>query len=898
MVKPLIFLQTLTPNTTILTPNRRLSATLHQLYAEYQLDLKNRVWLTPTILPMTTFLESLWKTYSRDTFTSTPYLLNTLQENWLWEKIIKESAKKSHVLQISKTAHLAKSAWNILKQWRIDSASAIFTRAEDYATYQQWAQTFVQLCKKNNWIDAASLPDCLITPITIQTLAIPAKILVLGFTELSPQLSYLIETLKKNGCEVEEMSTLPTAHDGLEESTNQAAYIKMHNEEAEILAMARFAHTRYMNHLKQQQLAKQKNAVMYSKSIRIGCVIPQLEKKRDRIQQIFSAVFANSGTYTLPTEESPFNISAGKAMLHYPIIFIALQLFSLHKKNIPLSLMSTLLASPFLGEAESERIKRAMLDKQLRQDNHHSIDLETFLQQQEHSHCPHFFKRLNQFLSVLKASPWQQSFSQWTKFFNESLAIFGFPGERSLSSDEFQTLENWLNLLNEVATLDQVASPVTFAEAWQILYQIASEKVFQPKTPEAPIQILGLLEAAASPFDYLWVARMDDLSWPPTPNPHPFIPKSLQREFKMPHATAEREYIYCEQMTEQFKQSAPYVIFSFPKHQEELELEASSLIRHLKLVTWENLKIDEKPLPPQIIFQSQCIEKIIDETGPMLSENMRVRGGSNVLKAQALCPFKAFAEWRLHAHALETPTLGLRNKDRGILVHQILERIWNKLNDHATLVSMSEASLNEFLKVSIDEIFPYSSSEYFSLEKKRLLQLLTGWLMHEKSRKPFKVVTEKTATIKLDQLYFTLRIDRIDELSDGKKLIIDYKTGKNNHIHQWQTDRPEEPQLPLYTLTEPHTTIGISFAQCCLGEYAFKGMSESVLEIQGIKCVDDLKKNASWQAQLEQWRSVLTTLSRDFYQGKAEVDPKHPEVTCGFCELKPLCRINEDVSYE
>jgi ATP-dependent helicase/nuclease subunit B len=133
---------------------------------------------------------------------------------------------------------------------------------------------------------------------------------------------------------------------------------------------------------------------------------------------------------------------------------------------------------------------------------------------------------------------------------------------------------------------------------------------------------------------------------------------------------------------------------------------------------------------------------------------------------------------------------------------------------------------------------------------------------------------------------FSLRIDRIDELENGKKLIIDYKMGNNQTINDWFGERPLNPQLPLYTAIDPTHTIGIAFAQIHAGLPSFKGISQYSLDIKGIKLIDD------WQKQIADWKNITHQLSHDFYHGQSAVDPKEPSV-CHWCALKTFCRIEE-----
>ena len=75
-----------------------------------------------------------------------------------------------------------------------------------------------------------------------------------------------------------------------------------------------------------------------------------------------------------------------------------------------------------------------------------------------------------------------------------------------------------------------------YAEFLGVLEQQAKQTIFAPESRDAPVQILGPLEAAGLTFDALWFLGADDASWPAVGRPHPFLTRSLQRTHNMPHA--------------------------------------------------------------------------------------------------------------------------------------------------------------------------------------------------------------------------------------------------------------------------------------------------------------------------------------------------------------------------
>lgn len=870
----------------VLTPNRRLSATIHKQYQAYCLQQKSECWHTPEILPIIVWLQKQWQQDAIRAFDPSTLLLNTTQEQFLWEKVLSQAKENEFLLRAAETAEIAKSAWGLLNQWQIKLDHPAFNEAEEGAALMSWIKAFQQLCTNHHMIDINGLTASLISKISTGRMTLPAHIVFVGFTEFSPQLKSLITACEEQQCSV--TSLIYTLQDGCSAAssgrtveTNQCQKIALKDQDTEIITVARWA-----KHLWKTNLA-----------VTVGCVIPSLDKMRDRVQQVFSEVFSDELT------SSPFNISAGKPLTQYPVIKTALQLLTLHKKSLTSDIFSFLLASPFLGEAETERVDRALFDGLLRQKNMSRIHLDE-TKPLFTKHIPLFAKRLIAFQTLYDQQSKSQTFSQWMIVMQQLLTNIGWPGERSLNSEEYQTVENWLKLLHEANTLDQITEPVTFYQALQTLYKMASKHLFQPKTADAPIQVLGILEAAALPFDYLWVTGMDDVTWPPQPRPNPLIPKRLQRELGMPHANAERELHYCEQLTEQFKQSARQVMFSYSLVADDLTLTASPLLDAVPEMTLEDLRLPPYETSHEKIFANRAIENIMDECGPALAISEPLRGGVSVLKQQALCPFKAFAEWRLHARELEFQTPGLRAKDRGTVLHKAMEIIWNRIQNHATLISITSDDLDQCIQQAVQEaltllLFAHQQQiKYIDLEKQRLHKLIADWLTLEKTRLPFSINTNEGSTqITLNALTLSLRIDRIDELEDGSKLIIDYKTGKNNDVANWFSDRPEEPQLPLYALIDSPSVAGISIAQLATGEQCFKGVSRADLSIKGIKLLSQIKKATalSWEQQIENWRQTLNQLSDDFVKGVAKVDPKDEQQTCLWCALKGLCRINEEV---
>lgn len=865
----MILFQHITAQTTILTPNRRLCAVLGKRYAAWQSEQGKKTWATLDALPLyPSWLERSFHAFYADKLQRHPLLLSTQQELLLWEKILRDAPENEHLLQIQKTAKLAKSAWETLKRWNIALHHPELNLTEDSQAFLQWAETFKKRCHKNHFIDQNSLAHFLTEKITNKEFKAPDHLILIGFTEIAPQYRALLTACENQGSRIE--------YAVLDIESHISHQTHFNDTETEITSMARWA----------------KAISDESADKTIACIVPDLAAKRDLIERIFTRVFSH---------EKRFNISAGKPLTSYPIIHAALQCLRFNGRSFTLDEMRFLLHSAFIGMAEEEKSQRALFYEKLCQKNLINFSFTNLLEYHIASHCPALIRYLKQYSLKRKKLPKRLSPSAWVPVFVELLTLAGWPGERSLNSAEYQVVENaWLPLFNLYSSYDTLLSERTYQEALNDLSSMAANTVFQPESPEASIQILGLLEASGLPFDYAWITGMDDTAWPPRPRPNPFIPVQLQKKFHMPNATAERELIYCQELMQQFKKTTKNCIFSYASHQEALELKPSALLKEIPVV--ETLTFANYISPVERIFASHEIESVLDEYAPALSPDEKISGGASLFKYQAACPFQAFGTIRLHAKPLEDPTTGLSARERGSILHQALESIWKTLQDSKTLHAMTEEELTALIRLHAEKaarrFFPNlnQSKRYFALEVQRLEKIIRQWLEIEKKRPPFKVTAiESAQEVTVSSLTVNIRIDRIDVLENGDELIIDYKTGKNNTASMWFSMRPDEPQLPLYCITNPHLTAGIAFAEIHPDELKWAGISHEDLSIPGIKSLSQLKNADAtlWQEQVGLWKRNLTQLADQFYNGHAEVDPKNPKTTCTYCQLKSLCRIYE-----
>ncbi|HWR53262.1 MAG TPA: PD-(D/E)XK nuclease family protein [Bryobacteraceae bacterium] len=853
----------------LITANRRLSRTLRERYNAARIAAGERVWEAPQIVPIGPWLSTLWEQRVYRT-AGVPLVLTEEQEQSIWEAVVRATPESESVLSVSATATAAASSWGLMHAWRLDRREIQIAASEDTRAFLSWCEAFEARCGAGNWVDSARLSDCLAS--ALRDGELPARILLAGFDEITPQQLVFVDACRNAGTSVAMVEAAQAAPGG-------ARRVACLDRRHEVAVAARWA----------------RSLVELGESS-IAVVVPDLEARRREVERTFSDILHPAAI--LPGSKPrrrAFNLSAGRALVEYPLIRAALLALRLQPAANPIGPLGAFLRSAYIRGASSERSLRAALDAALRRLGVAQVSIATVAENARRPgpECPSLRRSLAEWSRVRESVPEYESPGGWARDFSRLLDALGWPGDGPLSSDDFQATGAWSGLLTELARLDALGGELSYSAAVSRLERMASEAMFQPESAPAPIQVLGALEAAGARFDHLWITGMDDESWPAAAHPDPFLPAAVQKAHNIPHSSPQRELEFARRRTAALLAAAPSIIVSHATRDGDRELGPSPLIRDIDAGSLESLSLPSYASLVEVALFAPDLTNFEDQNGPALTENEQLRGGSKLFKLQAECPFRAFAELRLGAAPLETPEDGLGYRERGNLVHAALEHIWRRLGNQAELLAASPAEVTGIIGDGITHAFADLATKrgapllprFAELELRRLESLLREWLEIEKQRPPFEAFEiEFKQEVEINGLIARVRIDRIDRLADGRDVVIDYKTGEAK-LASWEGDRPSEPQVPLYAVTHEGTLAAAALASLKTGQLGFRAVSADPPALPGAKPVDMDEQKAGW-------RAVLDRLAAAFKEGYAPVDPKKPQV-CENCPLASLCRIHE-----
>jgi probable DNA repair protein len=866
----------------LVLPSAPAARALRVAYDDRQRATGASVWESASALSWDDWTHSLWSDLVANGL-ELRVLLNAAQEHGLWREIIESSIAGSSLGSPDAIADLARSAWRLAASHLATARLHSTALTSDSRTFANWADSFLRLCTLQKCLSNAQLEDALRQHALTGALLVESTVLIAGFIEFTPAQAALLDALQASGAQIE-----PADLHAEQRPSALRATTMVSTPREELQFAARWIHVFFED---------RRGA---DRTPRIAVLLPQPEGERGELESIFREILAPElQSIHADLSSTPWEFTAGTQLDSQPMIVDALDLLRLIQRPLPIERVSALLRSPFLGSSiDSLAVARFDTDELRRRPLLiPELDLEAvrrraakYAQRHAALNSPVPWLQSVANLPAMKSRSSAREFAEWAELFRSILKAANWPGDRDQTASDFETIRAWESTVDLLSTLGFRARRVSQSNAMQTLERLAHD--MHIRTPlHAPIQIMRPGQTAGLTFDAVVLLRATDRAWPETPHLHPFLGWPLQRDLKLPGANAHHDAERAYRDARSLLARATHVLITSAKQDADGHLLPSPLLSQLGLT---HLRPDQLLTPPTPV-QPIVAERIIDDAPlpPLAAPDLR--GGSNVLKLQAACGFRAFAEIRLRSDCPDVSELGLDARERGNVVHRALETFWTNTHSRDELMSLNQEERGRRLSYAVDTAFKDLAADeawsrtYLALQRERLYNLLSRWLAFETMRSPFTVLQrEERRMIDIGPLRLSLRPDRIDELENGLALV-DYKTGAEAEPSNWLGDRPDDPQLPLYALlTEPGKLKALLLARIRPGiEMKWRGLETEfgILPRSGSKTLTDM------DGRIEGWRRVLTVLAEDFAAGRADVLPKSL-ADCEHCGQRLLCRLD------
>jgi probable DNA repair protein len=875
----------------VVTPNKRLARRLIAAFDDSQRAAGRIVWPAARVQPWSAWLQSLWlDVVGADALSSPPRLSTPGQSAYMWDRIVAtETARSTPLVDSRGAAKLAADAWRLVNAWGAGGTSwrgwTPASTDDDTGAFVRWAERYTAALAHNTAIDTAQLADVLAQCAPRVPGWRRLVVALAGFIETSPQHDRLVAALSGCGAMITHCDTL--ANEPSHGRRTSAATAR--DELALALTWAR-------------------TQVIATPGATVAIALDDLSTRRAEVIALAEDVLCPQlqwpGCEDAPR---PYNVSLGKSLDELPIVAAAIGLIALAHGPLPVERAAALIRSPYIAGAGAQWMARAALERVWIERGQREIGLNDVIGAL--ASFDHALAQRWRMANGANRLPAVASPRAWIDAWQTRLAALGWPGERSLRSAEYQARGAWDEALAQFAALHAVESRLTQGEALQTLRALAADTLFQPEVAEAPIQILGSLEAAGQRFDALWVAALLAERWPAAAQPNPLLPVRWQRERNVPHSSAARELAYARTLTAQLMRAAPTVVLSHAHTADGHPLAASSLIDELPKLDDAAIVVDASTAHA-ILAAAPARERLDDTAAPMLMAGSRAPGGAGLIEKQSDCPFRAVASYRLQAEAWPELSEGLTPIERGDLVHRALAAFWRDLHDQRALLVLTPDVLQARIESAVAAAMSsdaVSAARWRRLpavvvagEARRMTDLIRSAVDRlDRTRPPFIVRDiEWPTTVTLSGLTFHVCLDRVDGLPDGGVAIIDYKTGRATSARAWFSRRPQAPQLGLYAVamggSVPSVPVrAVAYVQLKPGEQKALGLAADATAWPGLGEPSALRGAglADWSAAETRWRITLGALADEIAAGHAAVAPRDPKITCRNCGLQPLCRI-------
>lgn len=820
---------------TVITANRRLARALQQEFAARQVAAGVVAWETPGIYAWPDWLKAMLEVDGAQD--GLPTRINQHQSALLWERCLRKELDDD-VVSAAHVVRLARESYQRLADWGVGIRNvARAAQGRDQRAFASAAGRYIGLMEREDWVDEAGLAALLAERIGDGRIRPAGRFTFAGFDRDRPMVARLRQRLADAGCAI-----VDEAH--REATAPQVAAFD--TPEAELRAAGAWARQRLEG----------------DSSSRIGIVVPGLERDAQRAAGLVREGLVPGYRLSREVPAGALNVSYGRRLSSYGLVSVGLLWLRWLVRDLRAVDVGHLLRSALI--AAGGAAGRARLELRLRAlpDRDWSPSMITSALQGKEEDAADWLQRVGALTKLRRELPASASPAEWALRIDAILEAAGWPGPDPLASEDFQLRNRWRDLLNDLARMDLVSGRMSLETALNQLESMATDAVFQPESENAPVHLLGPLEACGLEFDALWLSGMTATDWPARGNASVLISRRLQEEHGMPDANPAETLDHARRMLGRLCAAAPVVLCSYPRILEDAEQAPSELLDEVGAAPVE-LPGD----PGWHAAQLAGCERLVmaDDRPPPVNGTERLVGGASTIQAQLTEPVAAFIGGRLAARPLDEQANGLPALLRGTLIHDALYQLY--LDKPSRDEAAGWTDLDRRIKGALDFAFARHERNaddvllrLLAMERARVGGLLRAFLGIDLAREPFAVDSvERKLEFEEAGVCLELRIDRVDRLPDGSVVIIDYKTGAEKSFLTREGE-PREYQLVAYACAIDEPVAELALANVDSRSIAFHGA--------GLREIED------WPNVLAAWSDRVRAACKEIARGDVRIDAR------------------------
>ena len=855
---PADFQRALADGVTIVTATQRLARQLKRTYGSD----RQRVATTPRVFSVERWLTSTWGAIAEGE-EKPKRLLSIVEAETLWHQVVEAQIAGSadfSLIQPETASKLAARCRSILKAHRVplssDSVRTTFEIESDTSCFLSWVDHIDMRLKAEGWLMTEDIAD------VIGQASHPkeAELWFLSEEPMTPALRHAFtgrfQQVRWFRSEVL-ASPLPT--------------LAFETRAIEIKEAARWG---------KEQHDENRQAVI---------VLSDYQRDRALLEHHLRSFF---GVSDRVFTDLPVNFSRGIELSKVPMFRDAVLLIKLITHGLDRHEISALVRSPFFAWNDQGLNDKGQTLTELFRTKRGEFDLNSVLWELARASEESPLTRGLSKARVDRLASLRLEAQEWRVRITQLLQDVGWPNASGLDSLEYQQLDLYDGVFDalEVSPVDTGSFGLSILLSR--LQSVLNKRLFQPQTDRSFLQVMSLGDTLGLSFGAARIVGSTAESVPEKPSALSFLPWKIVRDFDIAVADEDFSHHTTARLLGNLASAAPTVMTYHQVSDGMINL-PSRYCDSAELGVLPPGTLEDRTSPADL-------EWVSDGIGRPVALPKKQAGGVGLLEAQSVCPMKAHLRYRLGLAALEPASRGLTAGERGGILHQALQFLFNRIRSSDALTALGSGAAhsaandaaNAAVKDIRDAVRDRVGLPALDLEVARLTRALVDWLTIERERTvPFEVeLTEQPLDWHCEDLTLSLKADRVDRLASGHRVVIDYKSGGSSRVSDWSEIPLKAPQLPCYSQALSDV-VTIAIAKVGGEDAGFNALGDNI----GVLVTDRKSQKVLMSADVSslselnnQWAEALTSLVQSFVAGEAVPTPSAS--ACRYCDYAPVCR--------